>query len=252
MVFSSFNSYAQDDNKLYKNYESRLNAINFSNNPNSKTVSVNWNSFYLKMQKGMDMLREDIINNPNKYPLQELEDENKDEPIIFRKWEYQMRRMPAIAVKPQQNILKVSYVVPESVTFCTNNDFVAKITIKNVTDFDLPDFYFYLTPIPGITINKSIKPKNINYVKRGNTFTFSQGLKKNKMVTIILQGQIGCDGQGGSPVLKGRDSIDAIFNWKLNLMGYLLDYDNRVLYKVIDEGKTPKSILMLKKELKTT
>jgi len=214
-IFILFSVYAQDGERLHNNtWQSHYN----SSSVNNEEVLVNWRPFYAQVYSGISQLKEDIIKNPANYPLQELENKDKSEPDNFRRWEYQMRRMPVKIAKPMQNLLKVTFNTSSSVTFCTDDTMKLVLTIENISDTDLPSFYFNISEIPGVTIYKFIKPKNILYVKRANTFTFSHGLKRNQKITVVLLGKIGCDGNGGSPVLKGENMIEFKLNWKLHLM----------------------------------
>lgn len=221
---------------------SQLTAHNLRKEDVSKKVV--WSTFYPEYKGQMEKLQSDILNNPGKYPLQELEDPSKSEPDAFRRWEYQMRSMPAEIVSPRQNLLSVHFIAPDNITFCQTDSFDVSINIKNVSGFDLPIFYFTITNLPGVTIDeKKLKlPEGLSFIKEANTFVFNNTFNKNATTNIRVHYRVGCDGRGGSPVLKGKLKIRAQLNWELNLIGYLLDYDKRKLYKVIDFGNKPRII----------
>ena len=237
------NLYAIDFQEAYNSYSlSQLATHNFHKEDVSK--KVDWTTFYPNYKGGMEKLQLDIKKDPSEFPLQELEDKSKFEPDAFRRWEYQMRRMSATIISPSSNLLDVRFKTKENITFCETSSFELVIDIKNSSGFDLPNFYFNIKELPGAVINsKKIKlPKGISFVEKANTFTFNQGFSKNASTTITLSYSVGCDGHGGSPVLKGKSKISSTLNWEINLIGYLLDYDNKELYKVIDFGNSPKTI----------
>jgi len=210
---------------------------------------VDWNVFYPEIKDGMDRLKADIENNPEKYPLQELESEDKQETDDFRRWEYQMRRMPVEIVAPITHFVNVKFDLPHKITFCQTNSFDLKITIKNISKFDLPPFYFSYESIDGTFYDKrkSVIPSELTFSRNGNVINFKNGLKKSESVSLAIHYIVGCDGRGSSPVLKGKDQMEDVIRWKLNLIGYLLKYNEKKIYKVIDFDKDSKPILLLKK-----
>ena len=209
---------------------------------------INWSIFYNKYKNGMSILQKDIITHPDLYPMQNLEDKNKKEPDNFRRWEYQMRKMKAEIVSPQKNLLEVNFVSKKRITFCSDQSFKLDIKIKNISRTNLPMFYFFVKLPPGIILNQKEMelPHNVSFIKNGATFIFNKGLDRGISTTIQLTYFIGCDGHGGSPVLKGKSEIKSNLNWKLVLIGYILDYQNKKLYKVTDFGKSPKTIILTK------
>jgi hypothetical protein len=205
---------------------------------------IDWSKFYPSIKSNMLRFQKDIMAHPEKYPMQELENKDKKETDNFRRWEYQMRRMPVSIVTPDSNLIDVSVHTVNNITFCQTRSFFIELKIQNVSGFDLPDFYFTINRLPGVLLNyKNVKlSQGISLVNKSNTFVFNKGLKRNASKIISLNYIVGCDGRGGSPVLKGKSYTIVPFNWKLNLIGYLLNYKEKKLYKVLDFGKNPKTI----------
>lgn len=216
--------------------------------PSDNSDAVEWVSFYHKYKNGMSILQKEIIMHPDLYPMQNLENKNKKEPDNFRRWEYQMRKMKAEIISPVKNLLKVDFISNKKITFCSDQSYKLDIQIKNISRTDLPMFYFFIKLPSGIFLNqkKMLLPQNVSFIKNGTTLVFNKGLDKGVSNTIQLTYFVGCDGHGGSPILKGKSEIKSDLNWKLVLIGYLLDYQNKKLYKVIDFGKSPKTIILTK------
>jgi hypothetical protein len=253
VFFYGVNSFSQDlkqSNSVNKaNQEllevhslSQLATHNYQETDISK--KVDWKIFYPNYSGGMEKLQLEIKTNPSKFPLQELEDKSNFEPDAFRRWEYQMRKMPVKIISPNSNLLDVSFKIDDNITFCETTSFDLVIDIKNTSGSDLPNFYFIIKKIPGAVINyRKLKlPRGVSFVRSSNTFTFNEGFKKDAVKKINLTYNLGCDGRGGSPILKGKSKIHSKLNWKMNLIGYLLDYNNKELYKVIDFGNSSKTI----------
>ena len=241
------NSHQTSHQTSHKTYSIEdLAVYDFKQKDQSNFVS--WVNFYNTYKDGMATLQREIVNHSELYPMQDLEDVNKKESDDFRRWEYQMRKMQAEIVSPKNNLLEVHFISKNKITFCSDQSFELKINIKNISGTNLPMFYFFLKIPPGIILNQNNMklPKSVSFIKNSNVFVFSKGLHKDKSKNIQLIFNVGCDGHGGSPVLKGKLAINEIINWKLVLIGYLLDYQNKKLYKVIDFGKFPKDIILTK------
>jgi len=205
---------------------------------------VDWPVFYPANKDGMEKLQVAIKEHPSQFPLQELEDKSKFESDAFRRWEYQMRKMPVKIVSPQANLLDVSFITENKITFCKTSSFDMIIKVKNISGFELPNFYFMIPELPGAVINyrKLQLIEGVSFVQSSNIFTFNKGLRENETAIIALNYSLGCDGRGGSPVLRGKSKITLNLNWEINLIGYLLDDKQKKLYKVIDFGDTSKTL----------
>ena len=202
---------------------------------------------------GHEQLFAAIEANPDSFPMQVLEDPEREETATHRRWEYQMKRMPVrvVQISDVQNHLQLNLELEfDTITFCNHSLFTVSLQLKNIREMPLPEFAFGFKAIQGINLLglKAIErfgyDGSIQKPSRKEFRFYLDDLEPEEGILMQATFVVDCNGSASSAALSGEGSRLEKFEYVMEWSGYQLDYEAMTLYKVINKGTIGNQFLL--------